>query len=158
LSRLRARGQILELRAADLAFDPAETRAFLRDTMGLTLPESAAATLAARTEGWPAALQLAALSLRTQPDLDRFLAEFGGSHRLLLTYLLEEVIGGLPPAHQEFLQATAVLDQLCAELCAAVLDLPADAPGAGGAAAQARLEELAAANLFLIPLDTEGRW
>jgi LuxR family maltose regulon positive regulatory protein len=117
-------------------------------------------------------MQLAALSLRHQPDPEAFLATFDGSHRHLLTYLVDEVLSRQTVVLQEFLLATAVLDRLCAELCAAVIsDAPSDSPverppiAPPGSApreavlqAQALLEDLNIANLFLIPLDASGRW
>jgi LuxR family maltose regulon positive regulatory protein len=167
LAHLRVRAAILEIRAASLLFSGAEVAAFLTSTMGLALPAPTAALLAERTEGWVAALQLAALSLRHQPDPQAFLATFDGGHRHLLTYLVDEVLSRQPAVVQEFLLATAVLDRLCAELCAAVISAapPNSAMAPPGAAAreavlraQALLEELNVANLFLIPLDAAGQW
>jgi LuxR family maltose regulon positive regulatory protein len=151
LARLRARGQLTELRAADLRFTPDEAADFLRRVMGLDLSASDVAALEARTEGWIAGLQLAALSLQGHADPTGFVAAFSGSHRFVLDYLLEEVLHRQPEPIQAFLLQTAILDQLCGPLCDAVLDRP---DGAG----QAALEELERANLFLVPLDHERRW
>ena len=166
LARLRVRADLLEIRAAHLLFTEEEVAAFLTETMSLSLPAGAASILTARTEGWVAALQLAALSLRHQADPAAFLATFGGSHRHLLSYLVDEVLSQQSPELQAFLLATSVLDRLCAELCAAVIGELPEAPDASPLAgppeavrrAQALLEELNIANLFLIPLDTVSQW
>ena len=166
LARLRVRADLLEIRAAHLLFTEEEVAAFLTETMSLSLPAGAASILTARTEGWVAALQLAALSLRHQADPAAFLATFGGSHRHLLSYLVDEVLSQQSPELQAFLLATSVLDRLCAELCAAVIGELPGAPDASPLAgppeavrrAQALLEELNIANLFLIPLDTVSQW
>ena len=155
VGRLRARGALAELRAADLGFTPAEAAAFLNDTMGLALRAEAIAALESRTEGWIAILQLAALAMRDQRDIPGFIAGFTGSHRFVVDYLAEEVFARQAPDVQDFLLATAVLDRMSAPLCAAVLG---SADNGADAAAQARLEQLERANLFLIPLDDERRW
>ncbi|WP_129678241.1 LuxR C-terminal-related transcriptional regulator [Candidatus Chloroploca sp. Khr17] len=151
LARLRARGQLSELRAADLRFTPAEAAAFLSQVMGLSLTADVIAALEQRTEGWIAGLQLAALSLQGHTDPAGFVAAFGGSHRFVLDYLLEEVLHRQPAPIQEFLLQTAILDRLCGPLCDALLARP---DGAG----QVALEAIERANLFLIPLDHERRW
>ena len=167
LARLRVRADLLEIRAAHLLFTEEEVAAFLhRDHEPVRSPAGAASILTARTEGWVAALQLAALSLRHQADPAAFLATFGGSHRHLLSYLVDEVLSQQSPELQAFLLATSVLDRLCAELCAAVIGELPGAPDASPLAgppeavrrAQALLEELNIANLFLIPLDTVSQW
>jgi LuxR family maltose regulon positive regulatory protein len=159
LGRLRVRERLLEIRASDLAFEEPETAAFLTETMGLALVPAAATTLTTRTEGWVAALQLAALSLRHQTDPAAFLAGFGGGHRYLLGYLVEEVFSQQPPAVQTFLLATSVLERMCADLCAAVLAPASPDPAAAGAGSpQTLLEELDAANLFVVALDAGGQW
>ncbi len=151
LARLRARGQLAELRAADLRFTQAEAAAFLNQGMGLALAPAAIAALETRTEGWIAGLQLAALSLQGRADVDGFITSFTGSHRFVLDYLLEEVLQQQPAAIQRFLLSTSVLERLCGPLCDAVLQDPA-------AAGQATLEQLEQANLFIVPLDSERRW
>lgn len=151
LARLRARGHLTEIRAADLRFTGAEAAAFLNQTMGLALSADVAGALERRTEGWVAGLQLAALSMQGADDPAGFVAAFTGSHRFVLDYLTEEVLSQQPPAIQRFLLATSVLDRLCGPLCDAVL---ADADGT----AQAMLADLQRANLFLVPLDNERRW
>ena len=149
LARLRARGQLHELRAADLRFTVAETAAFLREVTGLDLPTASVAALQDRTEGWAAGVQLAALSLRGHSDPDGFVATFVGSHRYVLDYLTEEVLAGQPEQVLRFLMQTSVLDRLCAPLCDAVT---------GQTDGQALLEELDRANLFVVPLDEVRQW
>jgi LuxR family maltose regulon positive regulatory protein len=151
LPRLRARRQVVEVRAADLGFRVGEATAFLESGMGLHLSEAQVALLVERTEGWAAGLQLAALALRDRPDPAAFVAAFTGGHRLVADYLLAEVLERRPPPMRRFLLATSVLDRLCGPLCDAVLESDA---GSG----QQVLEELERANLFLVPLDDERRW
>ncbi len=154
LARLRGRGHLLELRQDDLRLTPDEAAQFFQETMGLTLSTDDVATLTARTEGWAAGLQMAALSLRGRADASAFIQEFGGGHRYILEYLLEEVLTRQPEAIQTFLMKTSVLDRLSGPLCDAVLG--EDAPGQGNA--QAILDEFERANLFIIPLDDGRRW
>jgi LuxR family maltose regulon positive regulatory protein len=149
LARLRARGQVSELRAADLRFTQDEAAAFFRRTLGLDLSAPDLAALDARTEGWIAGLQLAALSLRDAPDGPDVARLVTGDDRHILDYLVAEVLAHQPPAVQEFLLQTAVLPRLSGPLCDAVTGQP------GG---QAMLERLEAANLFLIPLDNTRGW
>ncbi|CAA9224317.1 MAG: Transcriptional activator of maltose regulon, MalT, partial [uncultured Chloroflexia bacterium] len=149
LSRLRVRNQLLELRRTDLRFDISETARFLNDRLGLELSPTAITRLEARTEGWIAALQLAALSLTGRPDKEAFVEAFAGSHRFLVDYLVDEVLSRQPPQMQGFLQRTAILERFTAPLCEAVTGQPTSADLLG------RLE---AANLFLIPLDDERKW
>ncbi|NJN19299.1 MAG: LuxR family transcriptional regulator [Oscillochloris sp.] len=151
LARLRACGQLSELRAADLRFTADEAAGFLRQVMGLSLTTHDIAALEQRTEGWIAGLQLAALSLQGHADPTGFVAAFSGSHRFVLDYLLEEVLHRRPAAIQDFLLCTAILDRLCGPLCEALLEQP---DGSG----QATLEMLDRANLFLVPLDHERGW
>ena len=149
LARLRARGQLCEVRAAQLQFLPEETQIFLQAVMGLELEASARAVLQQRTEGWIAGLQLAALSLQGSPDPQLFLADLSGSHRHIVDYLIEEVLAHQPRAVQAFLLHTSILDRLTGPLCDAVTD---EHQG------QERLEELEHANLFLVPLDERRQW
>jgi LuxR family maltose regulon positive regulatory protein len=149
LARLRARGQLAELRAVDLRFTLAETAAFLREVTGLDLPATSVATLQDRTEGWAVGVQLAALALRGHGDPAGFIATFAGSHRYVLDYLTEEVLAGQPSQVLRFLLETSVLDRLCGPLCDAVT---------GRTGSQALLEELDRANLFVVPLDGVRRW
>ena len=151
LARLRARGHLTELRAADLRFTTSEAAEFLNAAMGLDLAAGEIAALADRTEGWIAGLQLAALSLQGHHTPASFVASFTGSHHFVLDYLVEEVLHRQPASVQAFLLHTSILDRLCGSLCDAVLRDPA-------AAGQATLEHLERANLFLVPLDDERRW
>ncbi|NJO81596.1 MAG: helix-turn-helix transcriptional regulator [Blastochloris sp.] len=156
LARLRARDQITEVRAADLRFSTAEAATFLTEVMGLTLSEHAIATLEARTEGWVAGLQLAALSLQGHPDAAGFVRSFSGHHRFVLDYLLDEVLRRQPAPIQQFLLRTAILDRLCGSLCDAILH--DDGGTAHSESSPAILAQLERANLFLVPLDDERRW
>jgi LuxR family transcriptional regulator, maltose regulon positive regulatory protein len=149
LARLRARGQLVELRTRDLRFTPAEAGLFLNESMGLAVDNQAVERLAEQTEGWIAGLQLAALSLQGETDPSRFLEGFTGSNRYLVDYLCDEVLRRQPEEVRAFLGQTAFLERLCGPLCEAVTETP------GG---QEMLERLEAANLFLIPLDRERRW
>ncbi len=151
LARLRARGQLTELRAADLRFTPAEAADFLNQVMGLNLAVEGIAALEARTEGWIAGLQLAALSMRGQKDIAGFIRSFTGSHRFVLDYLVEEVLQQQPQTLQTFLLGTSILDRMCGSLCDAVL---LDSAASG----QKTLEYIEQANLFVVPLDNERRW
>jgi LuxR family transcriptional regulator, maltose regulon positive regulatory protein len=149
LARLRARGQLAELRAADLRFTAGEAAALLHESAGTGLPGEAVAALVARTEGWAAGLQLAALSLRGRPDIAGFVADFSGSHRYILDYLTGEVLDGLPEQVREFLLETSVLERLSGGLCDAVT---------GRDDGQAMLERVEQAGLFLVPLDEVRGW
>jgi LuxR family maltose regulon positive regulatory protein len=149
LARLRAGGQLAELRAADLRFTPEEAAAFLQQVWKLELPPEAVGALEDRTEGWAVGLQLAALSLQGRPDPDAFLDAFTGTHRYVLDYLSEEVLGRLPDQVRRFLLQTSILERLSGPLCDAVT---------GDSDGQGMLEELERANLFLLPLDEERRW
>ena len=151
LARLRARGQMAELRAADLRFTPAETTEFLNRMMGLGLAADDIAALETRTEGWIAGLQLAAISMRGHEDASGFIRSFSGSHGFVLDYLVEEVLDQQPENVQTFLLRTSILERLCGPLCDAVL------PGSS-ASGQATLEYLEHANLFIVSLDNERRW
>jgi LuxR family maltose regulon positive regulatory protein len=151
LARLRARGHLTELRAADLRFTASEAAEFLNPVMGLTLSAEDIAALESRTEGWIAGLQLAAISLQGQQDTTSFIASFTGSHHFILDYLVAEVLHQQPESVQAFLLRTSILAHLCGPLCDAVLLDPA-------ASGQETLAYLDRANLFLVPLDNERRW
>ncbi|MEM0961512.1 MAG: LuxR C-terminal-related transcriptional regulator [Bacteroidota bacterium] len=151
LPRLRARGHLTEIRAADLRFTKAEAKDFLNGAMGLGLSDADVAALEARTEGWAAGLQLAALSMRGRADTSGFVASFTGSHRFVTDYLVEEVLDLQPGPVRSFLLQTSVLDRLSGPLCDVVLDVPS---GSG----QTTLEALLRAGLFVVPLDDERRW
>jgi LuxR family maltose regulon positive regulatory protein len=180
LPRLRARGQMTEIRERDLRFNADEAHAFLTQTMGLRVGADMAATLAARTEGWVAGLQLAALALQevVGPDeTQAFVADFAGSDRLVADYLIAEVLQRLPGPVRDFLLRTSILERLCAPLCDAIVKAdPVDDRGAGGGRFPSGAEEdlpapaaalqpssvilqaLDHANLFLIPLDNQRIW
>lgn len=154
LARWRARGELSEIREADLRFTTAETAVLLNDGMGLNLTPEQIETLGRKTEGWISGLQLAALSLRSQTDIDHFVDSFAGSNRFILDYLIEEVFRQQPPDVREFLLRTAVLEQLTAALCDAMMaDQERVTPNS-----QAMLERLEQANLFIIPLDESRQW
>lgn len=149
LSRLRVRGQLTEIRTADLRFTPLETAEFLNQTMQLKVSSHDAAHLTERTEGWIAGLQLAALSLQRQEPVTALLSSFNGNHRYILEYLTQEVVEHLPPHIQSFLQDTAILGRLSAAVCNAVT---------GRTDSQEILLWLEKANLFLISLDEVQQW
>lgn len=149
LARMRARGQLTEIRAKDLRFTLEEAEQFLRQVMGLSLPHEEIALLESRTEGWIAGLQLAGLSLQGHSDPESFIRSFSGSHRYILDYLLEEVLERQSAGIRFFLEHTSILNRLSGPLCDAVLQRKDG---------QAMLELLERANLFLIPLDQERRW
>lgn len=151
LARLRARDQLSEVRVADLRFTPDEAATFLNQVMGLGLSAEDVRALDARTEGWVAGLQLAALSLREREDVPAFIRAFTGDNRFIVDYLVEEVLRCQPEPLQRFLLQTSLLDRMCGPLCDAVLRDPAT-PGA------ATLAHLEHANLFLVPLDNERHW
>ncbi len=150
LARLRARGQLLEIRTADLRFTPGEAEQFLNEVMRLQLSPQGIEELEQRTEGWVAGLQLAALSLSGRADKEQMIASFSGSHRYLVEYLMEEVVNRQPPEVQAFLHATSILERMCAPLCDAVL----------GTASQSEsiLRQLEQTNLFVVALDDQQNW
>jgi LuxR family maltose regulon positive regulatory protein len=155
LARLRARGQLTELRAADLRFTPAEAAEFLNQAMSLQLSAEDIAALETRTEGWITGLQLAALalqgslSMQGHPDTSRFIQSFTGSHRFVLDYLVEEVLQRQPEYIRIFLLQTAILDRFCASLCNAVTEREDG---------KEMLDVLERSNLFVIPLDDQRQW
>lgn len=154
IGRYRARAQIAELRAMDLTFSCVEAEDFLRRVMNIPLSDSDIAALEARTEGWVAGLQLAALALqdRRKPQgQSEFIASFTGSHRFIFDYLAEEVLRQCPEEIVTFLLSTSHLERFCGALCDAVLELPA---GTG----RKILDDLDRNNLFLVPLDGERCW
>jgi len=148
LHQLRLAGELAEIRAADLRFTERETRVLL-DASGIALPESGAALLHQRTEGWAAGLRLAAISLAGHPDPERFVAEFSGSDRTVAEYLVAEMLERQPPDVQDLLLRTSLLDRVNGELA----DLLTGRPGS-----ERILLELADANTFVVPLDPERTW
>jgi len=149
LPRLRARGELIEMRAADLRFTTDEAASYLNDAMGLTLAAHDVAALEARTEGWIAALQLAALSLHGRDDTAAFIENFAGDDRFVVDYLAEEVLERQPQPIRDFLLRTSILSRLTGSLCDAVT---------GGNDGKATLEALDRANLFLVALDDRRAW
>ena len=149
LARLRARGELVEIRAADLRFTVEEATDYLNGTAGLHLDAREIAILEARTEGWVAALQLAALSLDGRADPAAFIAGFAGDDRYVVDYLVEEVLDRQSADVRAFLLRTCVLDRLSGALCDAVT---------GSGASKARLEALERSNLFVVGLDDRRQW
>jgi LuxR family transcriptional regulator, maltose regulon positive regulatory protein len=149
LARLRGRGELVEVRAADLRFTGDEAAAYLDGAVGTELTAQDVAALETRTEGWIAALQLAALSMQGRADVAGFVAGFAGDDRYIVDYLAEEVLARQPDAVRDFLLRTSVLDRLTGSLCDAVT---------GQDGGRARLAELERANLFLAPLDDRRAW
>jgi LuxR family maltose regulon positive regulatory protein len=154
LPRLRARGQMTEIRASDLRFTVDEAVVFLNQTMGLSLTAEAVAALEARTEGWIAGLQLAALALQECGDAGAFIEAFSGSHRYVIDYLVDEVLRRQSSEVRAFVTQTSILERFCASLCETVVRIEPDIQIDG----RAMLAFLERANLFLIPLDDERRW
>lgn len=149
LARLRVRGELVEVRATDLRFTPDEAAAYLNDVIGLGLTAKDIAALEGRTEGWIAALQLAALSMQGRDDLGAFIAGFAGDDRYIVDYLVEEVLQRQTDQVRTFLLRTCVLDRLTGPLCDAVT---------GEHGGKATLEALDRANLFVVPLDDSRQW
>jgi LuxR family maltose regulon positive regulatory protein len=149
LARMRARGELAEIRAAELRFTADEAASYLNELMGLQLTAHDVAALEGRTEGWIAALQLAALSMQGRNDVAGFIAGFAGDDRYVVDYLAEEVLARQPDRVQAFLLQTSILGRLSGPLCDAVT-------GQGGG--KAMLEALDRENLFLVSLDDRRRW
>ena len=149
LARLRVRGQLTELRAADLRFTPSEAAEFLNQIMGLNLSAEDIAALETRTEGWIAGLQLAALSMRGREDIPGFIRAFAGDNRYIVDYLVEEVLGRQPERIRSFLLQTSILDRLSGPLCDAVT---------AQEECSVLLETLERGNLFVVPLDDKRHW
>jgi LuxR family maltose regulon positive regulatory protein len=149
IARWRGHGELAELREADLQFTLEEAGEFLSQAMSIELTEADLAVLAARTEGWIAGLQLAAVSLQGRPDRSAFIAAFSGSNEYIVDYLADEVLRRLPEAKRTFLLFTSILKRLTAGLCDAVT---------GQDTGRATLEQLRETHLFLVPLDADRRW
>ncbi len=154
LARMRARNQVLDIRAEHMRFDSREIATFLRDVMELRLSAEDTAMIETRTEGWIAGLQLAALSLRGSRDAHRFVAEFASRQAYMVDYLVQEVLNAQPANVRDFLLQTSGLGRMCGSLCDAVIE-PA---GTERASAQAMLETLDQMNLFIMPLDEDRQW
>ena len=149
LARLRASNRMTEVRANDLRFNSEEIGRFLKNGMDVALSDEHIAALEDRTEGWVVGVQLAGLSMRGRDDPAAVVTSLSGSHRFILSYLTEEVIGRLPPDVQDFLLKTSILERLTGELCDALT---------GRSDGSQVLEQLMNANLFLVPLDDEQHW
>ncbi|MBS1674262.1 MAG: helix-turn-helix transcriptional regulator [Actinobacteria bacterium] len=149
LARLRMEGRLVEVRTRDLRFTEAESATYLNDLMGLEVSRAEIATLDERTEGWIAALQLAALTLQGRDDPARFIARFAGDDRYVVDYLLEEVLQRQTEAVRSFLLHTSVLGRMTGDLCDAVTGTPGSS---------ATLDELDRRNLFVVPLDDQRVW
>ena len=149
LARLRGRGELVEIRAADLRFTPDEAAAYLNGVMGLELTASDVAALEMRTEGWITAIQLAALSMQGRDDIAGFIAGFAGDDRYIVDYLVEEVLQRQPEHLRNFLLQTSILSRLNGSLCDAVT---------GQNGGKATLEAIERGNLFLVPLDDQRHW
>lgn len=149
LGRLRAGGKLLELRASDLSLTRDESTELLNGVLGLNLGDRALEVLHARTEGWPAGLYLAYLSMRDSKDRQRFIDEFRGSNRHVADYLTEVVVDSLDEATREFLLATSILDRMSGPLCDAITERQ------GSSAFLSGLEQ---SNRFVVPLDDHREW
>jgi LuxR family maltose regulon positive regulatory protein len=149
LARWRARGEVIEIRAAELRFTDTEAAALLLDRFGVRLEAAQLARLQARTEGWAAGLQLAALSLRRGVDMEALLDSFGAGDREVLEYLTGEVLDAQDPDVRSFLLDTSVLARMSGPLCDAVT---------GSTGSAARLDELDRRNLLVVPIDPHRRW
>jgi LuxR family transcriptional regulator, maltose regulon positive regulatory protein len=149
LGRLRAAGEMVEIRARELRFAADEAAAFVQEVSGVVLSDADVVDLVERTEGWPAGLYLAALSLRGHPSPGAFVRQFTGDNRFVVDFLADEVLGRQPEEIQQFLARTSILSRLCAPLCDAVT---------GSANAAGIIEVLERENLFLVPLDDNRRW
>jgi LuxR family transcriptional regulator, maltose regulon positive regulatory protein len=149
LGRLRARGELSEIRTQDLAFSEEETARLLKERLGLGVETTDLLVLHERTEGWPAAIYLAALSLQNREDSHAFIASFGGSSRYIVDLLGEEVLASLPEEVREFLLMTSVLRRMTGALCDAVVGRE----GSGNL-----LRELARSNLFVVPLEGQDHF
>jgi LuxR family maltose regulon positive regulatory protein len=154
VAKIRACGQLNELRQVDLRFSPQETQAFVTQWIGNELPASDLSTLSSRTEGWIAGLQMACLALQNTPsnsrdEISQMIASFGGSHEYIVDYFATEILAQQTGLLRSFLLQTSILDPLCGELCNAVT---------GRKDGQSMLEQLQKANLFIIPLDQERQW
>ncbi|HTZ27793.1 MAG TPA: hypothetical protein VMC83_27590, partial [Streptosporangiaceae bacterium] len=149
LARMRASGEMVEIRARELRFGLDETAALVRSISGVRLSNADLADLAERTEGWPAGIYLAALSLRGHPSPHEFVRAFTGDNRFIVDFLADEVLGRQPSDVQQFLLQTSILSRFCATLCDAIT---------GSANAVEIIEILERENLFLVPLDDNRQW
>ena len=157
LAKLRAKGQVGEIRTRDLRFTPEEAAAFLEKVLVAPLDQSAMAFLDQRLEGWIAGLRLVTLSLRAGANAENELEDLSGSHVEIADYLVDEVLSTQTPAILKFLLATSILDRFCTALCECILSRAAG-NGDHTDDVQACIQWLASNNLFVTPLDNERRW
>lgn len=151
LAQLRVKDQLMELRAADMRFTPSESEEYLNGLMGLSLSKDIVASLELTTEGWIAALHLAALSIQGKDDSSHFIHSFNGNHAFIFDYLVEEILQRQPEAVSSFLLITSILDRLCSSLCDAIILDPE-------VSSNETLKHLYRKNLFVVPLDNERKW
>jgi LuxR family transcriptional regulator, maltose regulon positive regulatory protein len=149
LARMRARGEMVEIRAPQLRFDGRQAGELIHAVAAVELNERHLNYLVRRTEGWPAGLYLAALSMRRDPSPDAFVRQFSGANRFIVDYLVEDVLNQQPGGIREFLTRTSILGRFCAPLCEAVT---------GSVGAAAVIDVLERENLFVVPLDERRRW
>ena len=149
LARMRALGEMVEIRAPELRFDVRQAADLIHAVVAAELSERDLASLVRRTEGWPAGLHLAALSMRRDPSPDAFVRQFSGANRFIVDYLVEDVLNQQPSGIREFLMRTSILGRFCAPLCEAVT---------GSAGAAAIIDVLERENLFVVPLDEDRQW
>jgi LuxR family maltose regulon positive regulatory protein len=149
MPRLRVRGEVNELRAADLRFTDTEAAVLFNDVFGLPVSDPEVVALQLRTEGWAAGLCLAGLSLRNHPDRASYISAFAGDDRQVVDYLITEVVDALAPDVRAFLVETSILERLSAELCDAVIE---------GSGSQELLEQIERSNQFVVPLDNKRQW
>ncbi|MCU7817199.1 MAG: hypothetical protein KZQ81_18910, partial [Candidatus Thiodiazotropha sp. (ex Rostrolucina anterorostrata)] len=157
LATLRAKGQMTEIRVRDLRFSRKETAEFLHQILGTTIEERIVSIFDEKSEGWITGLRLATLSLRHTDDIERVVAGLPNANRYVLDYFVEEILSQQPPAMQDYLLATSILDRFCAQLCDAVC-IPGTASCGDEINGQEFIQLLNKANLFVIRLDDEGRW
>jgi LuxR family maltose regulon positive regulatory protein len=157
LSKLRARGQMTEIRLEELSFTPVETAALLQTMLGRPVSDTTAASLTEKTEGWITGLRLAILSLRHQDDLDSLLSKLPDQPHYVTEYLVGEVLSSLPPPIRQYMLSTAILNRFCAPLCETIFGLE---PGAGEVDLGGHyfIEWVVKSNLFIVPLDGQGKW
>jgi LuxR family maltose regulon positive regulatory protein len=157
LASFRAKGQMTEIRVNDLRFTPSETAAFVEKSIGYTVTEKAAAALEAKAEGWVTAIRLAALTIDTDPEVDRMISNLPEENQYVAEYFLSEVVSRQPPEIQEYLLRTAVVDRFCIALCNA-LCIPGVDPDTCDIGGLEFIRWLMETNLFVIPLDAHNRW
>ena len=157
LSKLRARGQMTEIRLEELSFSPVETAVLLQTMLGRPVSDTTAASLTEKTEGWITGLRLAILSLRHHNDLDGLLSKLPNQPHYVTEYLVGEVLSSLPPSTKQYVLSTAILDRFCASLCETIFGLEQGA-GEVDVGGHYFIEWVVQVNLFIVPLDGQGKW